>query len=180
MPQRPAPPALAGPGGECGDVVDGDLFRAVMSSACMPVVVVTAVVDERPHGTTVSSFASLSLAPPMVLVALDRTSDLLAVLRGSGRFGVNLLSVPQDRIAVAFARKGGDKFAGVAWRLDDGLPRIDDGAGWLSCRMTKLVQGGDHYIAMGTVSSAAHSPLAPLTYHRRRFGTAVALDLVSE
>ncbi len=47
-------------------------FRDVMAGVCTPVTVVTALDGDRPHGTTVSAFASLSMAPPMVLVALDR------------------------------------------------------------------------------------------------------------
>ena len=47
-------------------------FREVMAGVATPVSVVTAISDGRPHGTTVSAFASLSMDPPMVLVALDR------------------------------------------------------------------------------------------------------------
>jgi len=42
-----------------------------MGSVCTPVSVVTSYDSTRPHGTTVSAFCSLSLTPPMVLVALD-------------------------------------------------------------------------------------------------------------
>ena len=50
-----------------------------------------------------SAFASLSLTPPMVLVALDRGSDLLALVRTSGRFGVNVLGSTQSALALTFA-----------------------------------------------------------------------------
>ncbi|UUU37330.1 flavin reductase family protein [Streptomyces sp. CA-210063] len=39
---------------------------------------VTALDVRRPHGTTVSAFASPSLTPPRVLVSLDNRSPLLA------------------------------------------------------------------------------------------------------
>src|SRR5438105_11403406 len=84
-----------------------DAFREVMASVCTPVSVVTAMADHLPHGTTVSAFASLSLDPPMVLVALDRGSDLLALVRRTGRFGLNVLSGAQSHLALRFARKGG-------------------------------------------------------------------------
>lgn len=45
----------------------------------------------RPHGTTVSAVASHSLTSPMVLVSLDNGSELLALVRGTGRFGLNIL-----------------------------------------------------------------------------------------
>ncbi len=56
-------------------------FRDAMATVCTPVAVVTAMDGERPHGTTVSAFASLSVDPPMVLVALDARSDLLTLVR---------------------------------------------------------------------------------------------------
>jgi flavin reductase (DIM6/NTAB) family NADH-FMN oxidoreductase RutF len=48
-----------------------------MADVCTPVAVVTTLRGDRPHGTTVSAFASLSMSPPMVLVSLDLRSDLL-------------------------------------------------------------------------------------------------------
>jgi flavin reductase (DIM6/NTAB) family NADH-FMN oxidoreductase RutF len=73
----------------------------------------------------VSAFASLSMKPPMVLVALDRASNLLALVRESRRFGVNVLGSAQSALALTFAKKGGvGKFQGVHWELDHGLPRL--------------------------------------------------------
>ncbi len=146
-------------------------FREVMAGVCTPVAVVTGLDGTRPHGTTVSAFASLSLEPPMVLVSLAHSSDLLAVVRDSGRFGVNVLGSAQADLAARFARKGDDKFSDVGWRLDGGLPRLDGAPGWLACDVTELVVGGDHYVALGTVLAAATEEAAPLVYHRRVFGT---------
>ncbi|EME66775.1 MULTISPECIES: flavin reductase family protein [Rhodococcus] len=146
-------------------------FRDVMASVCTPVTVVTALDGARPHGTTVSAFASLSLDPPMVLVALDRGSDLLTVVRSGGRFGVNVLGHGQDALALTFARKGTDKFDGVDWSLSAGVPRVDAAPGWLACRVADLVDGGDHVVVLGHVEAAARVDHPPLTYHQRTFGT---------
>lgn len=151
-------------------------FREVMAGVCTPVCVVTALSDGRPHGTTVSAFASLSLRPPMVLVALDRESDLLALIRASHRFGVNVLGSSQAPLASVFARKGRDKFAGVAWRPDHGLPRLEGAIGWLACDVGSVVPGGDHIVALGYVRVAERSAGAPLTYHQRRYGTHAVLN----
>src|SRR5437870_5774242 len=104
-----------------------------MASVPAPVTIVTTVVDGRPHGSTVSSFASLSLDPPMVLVALDLGSGLLRLLRRTRRFAVNVLSSEQRELALAFARKGGDRFGEVAWSMSGGLPRLAGVAAWLAC-----------------------------------------------
>ena len=152
-------------------------FREVMAGVATPVSVVTAVsADGVPHGTTVSAFASLSMDPPMVLVSLDRGSDLLALVRDTGRFGVNVLGSTQSALALSFARKGADKFASVDWVPDQGLPRLPGAPGWLACEVASLVEGGDHVVALGTVLAADTADGAPLTYHSRVFGTHAALE----
>jgi flavin reductase (DIM6/NTAB) family NADH-FMN oxidoreductase RutF len=150
-------------------------FRDVMASVCTPVAVVTAMDGRRPHGTTVSAFASLSLYPPMVLVALDTTSNLLAHIRAAGRFGVNILASNQAVLARIFARKGEAKFAGVPWTVSHDIPRLTGALGWLACEVSHLVPGGDHEIVLGSVLDAQGGPGAPLTYYDRGFGTHATL-----
>jgi flavin reductase (DIM6/NTAB) family NADH-FMN oxidoreductase RutF len=152
-------------------------FRDVMASVCTPVSVVTAMAADLPHGTTVSAFTSLSLDPPMVLVALDRGSDLLALVRRTGRFGLNVLSGAQSGLALTFARKGGPaKFTDVEWEAEAGVPRIPGAGGFLACTIDKLVDGGDHVVVMGTVLVAESVTGPPLTYHGRLFGTHAAFE----
>jgi flavin reductase (DIM6/NTAB) family NADH-FMN oxidoreductase RutF len=149
--------------------VDPQVFRAVMGAVAAPVTIVTTA---GPYGATVSSFTSLSLRPPMVLLALDLTSHLLAAAKRSRRFGVNILASGQGDLALRFARKGDDKFAGTHWFADDGLPRFPATAGWLACDLVSVLPGGDHEVLFGTVVGAAEEPSRPpLTYHRRTFGT---------
>jgi flavin reductase (DIM6/NTAB) family NADH-FMN oxidoreductase RutF len=152
-----------------------ELFKAAMGSVCTPVSVVTAFDDARPHGTTVSAFCSLSLTPPMVLVALDEGSALLQVLRRTSRVGLNVLSHSQDAIAGRFATKGDDKFDGVAWESRSGVPHITGSACWFACEVEQFVTGGDHTVVLGRVVETDHADLPPLTYHRRAFGTHAAL-----
>lgn len=157
-----------------------DEFREVMAGVCTPVSVVTALTSEgRPHGTTVSAFASLSMTPPMVMVSLDRGSDLLAHVRETGRFGLNVLDSRQSAVALRFASKGADKFAGVEWETHTGVPRVLGSGGFLGCTVADLVGGGDHIIVLGTVVAAELVPGRPLTYHDRVFGTHAALEEAS-
>ncbi|MEU9734777.1 flavin reductase family protein [Streptomyces sp. NPDC048002] len=151
-------------------------FRDVMASVCTPVAVVTSTVDGNPYGTTVSSFTSLSMSPPMVLVALDRASTLLAAVQEIGSFGVNILHSSQSELALNFARKGGSaKFDGVSWSLEGGAPRLSDSGSFLACAVDALVEGGDHIVVLGTVLLADDVVTPPLTYHGRAFGTHAAI-----
>jgi flavin reductase (DIM6/NTAB) family NADH-FMN oxidoreductase RutF len=150
-------------------------FRSVMAAVCTPVAVVTGIESGVPHGTTVSAFASLSMDPPMVLVALDNGSELLRLVRSTRRFGLNVLATGQSELALTFARKGPGKFAGVPWDVEGDVPRLPDGSGFLACEVTDLVAGGDHMIVLGTVRVADTIGGAPLTYHGRTFGTHTTL-----
>ncbi|MFI5887110.1 flavin reductase family protein [Streptomyces sp. NPDC051554] len=145
-----------------------------MARVAASVAVVTAIDGDGPHGTTVSAFMSLSMSPPMVLVSLDRNSQLLEIVRNTGRFGVNVLSSDQGEFGNVFARKGRDKFAGIGWSADHGVPRLPCTAGWVACATTSLLPAGDHELALGLVLDAESDPtLRPLTYHLRTFGTHV-------
>ncbi len=72
-----------GPDASSAGVV-GDDFRDTLAGVPAPVTIVTTSSPEGPHGTTVSAFSSLSADPPLVLVALDRKSDLLNLLPQTG------------------------------------------------------------------------------------------------
>jgi flavin reductase (DIM6/NTAB) family NADH-FMN oxidoreductase RutF len=152
-------------------MVTEQAFRDVMAGVCAAVTVVTTAGD-GPYGTTVSAFAALSLRPPMVTVALDRGSALLARVLRARRFGVNVLGHRQDSVAIGFAAPAADRFAAVRWRYDHGLPRIDQAPGWLVCELARAVDGGDHLLLLGDVVEASTcSEIAPLIYGHRVFGT---------
>lgn len=152
-------------------MIDETQFRDLMASVPAPVTVLTTTGLEGPSGATVSAFMSLSLEPPMVLAALDNRSSLLANIRRSGFFGVNILSHGQKDTALSFARKSEDRFAGIPWSFDQGLPRLEGTAGWIVCKLAEAVPGGDHSILLGHVRQANSTDIAPMVYSHRQFGT---------
>ena len=151
--------------------VSPEQYRDALAAVCTPVCVVTTEADGTPHGTTVSAFTALSLDPPMVLVSLDRGSDLLALIRQTGHFGLNVLSSKQSAVALNFARKGVAKFDGVEWHSEQGVPRLPESSAFLACEVGEMADGGDHVVVFGVVHKADGSGDPPLTYHQRSFGT---------
>jgi len=153
------------------------VFRNTMAGVCTPVSVVTTICRNFPFGTTVNAFASLSMEPPMVLISMDRRSELLAQIQESGLFGLNILASHQSDLASNFAKKGGTgKFTEVEWRLDTGVPRIPGSNGFLGCEVAELVEAGDHFVVLGFVRRADASARPPLTYYSRAFGTHIGLS----
>lgn len=146
-------------------------FRDLMAGVCAPVTVVTTASSGTPYGATVSAFASLSLRPAMVTVALDRGSRVLAEILAAGRFAVNVLAAEQADLALGFARRDTDRFAAVAWEWDAGLPRLAGTPNWLACTVEQAVEGGDHLLVLGAVDAVRTRDAAPLVYGYRTFGT---------
>ncbi|MFD0635863.1 flavin reductase family protein [Catenulispora yoronensis] len=159
-----------------GTGVPPQVFRDLLAGVCAPVTVITTVDGGRPFGATVSSFASLSLEPPLITIALDERSSLLPRLVGAGRFGVNLLGHGQQDLAMLFARPGVDRFAAADWHLDHGLPRLAGAAGWAVCTLRDAVPGGDHRLLIGLVTAGGRAELPPLVYAHRTFGTHSRFD----
>jgi flavin reductase (DIM6/NTAB) family NADH-FMN oxidoreductase RutF len=151
--------------------IDEATFRIAMAAVCAPVTVVTTTSGGKHFGSTVSAFCSLSLKPPMISIALDRSSEVLHAIRDERRVAINLLAHEQHELALHFAKKG-DKFAGASFRIEHELPRLDGVMGYLACSVSAIVDAGDHELVLATVRAATiDEAAAPLVYQRRLFGT---------
>jgi flavin reductase (DIM6/NTAB) family NADH-FMN oxidoreductase RutF len=148
-----------------------DEFREVIGHFASGVTVVTAFADGQPYGTTASAVTSLSLEPPMVLVCMNRESETGRAMAKAGHFAINILSEDQADLAVRFARKGGDKFQGVAVEHGNwGEPLLSEALATVECRVTDETVGGTHLVFMAEVDRASARTGAPLAYFRGRFG----------
>src|SRR5947208_1563626 len=67
------------------------------------VTVVTASHEQRDHGMTANAFTSVSLDPPLVLVAVRNEGRIKPLLEGSGRFAVSVLAEDQEALALHFS-----------------------------------------------------------------------------
>ena len=81
-------------------------FRDALGLFATGVVVVTAEVDGVLLGSTVSSFNSVSLAPPLVLFSLARSARTLDLWLRAAHFGVTVLADDQVELSNRFARGG--------------------------------------------------------------------------
>ncbi|MEU4311127.1 flavin reductase family protein [Nocardia sp. NPDC024068] len=144
-----------------------------MASITQPVAVVTAAEQTHPLGMTVGSFVSVSLDPQLVSVSLHNGSRTLAAALATGRLGISVLGADAAPIGAQFAARGRDRFAGIAWTMQAGLPRLTAAPTWISCRVAQAIPAGDHRIVLAAVQAVEHRPGATLTYRDRTFGTHV-------
>ena len=156
--------------------VDSDVFRQVMGHFVTGVTVVSAFDGEQPLGITVNALSSVSLDPPLVMVALDRRRFLTPIVRVAGRYAVNILSEDQQALSDCFAGApvlpGRDAFCGAAWHMGaSGLPLVDGAIATLECTVVETFSAGDHDLFIGRVDTLANEldhPM-PLLYYRRRY-----------
>ncbi len=137
------------------------------------VAVVTVARDGERVGLTVTSLVSLSLAPPLVGVAVSRHAALHEILREAGSFAVSLLAAGQEALAQHFAR-GVPPIAmwhGIAWRPGTtGAPLLEGAAGWIEGEVANEHATGDHTLFVGAVVAAERRPAtAPLVYLGQRY-----------
>jgi flavin reductase (DIM6/NTAB) family NADH-FMN oxidoreductase RutF len=162
-----------GDGSEGDGHIDPASFRRVLGSYPTGVTVVTAVgEDGNPAGMAVGSFTSVSLDPPLVAFLPDRSSTSFPKIRTAASFCVNVLAADQEDVCRAFATRGGDKFAGVAWSpAKSGAPRLDGVAAWIDCDFESVTDAGDHYLVLGRVRELdAHSERLPLVFFQGGYG----------
>ncbi len=153
------------------EAFDAKAFRSALSSFPSGVTIVTTRSAEGTlYGFTASSFTSLSLDPPLVLVCLDRRADCFPVFTAAERFIVNIATPAHAELAVRFATKGEDKFAAGGFRFDeDDHPVLSDAAAVIRCALDEVVPGGDHVILIGRVHDAQIGGGKPVTWYRGGF-----------
>ena len=160
--------------------IDPDTYRAVLGSFVTGVTVVTTMDDRdgpaRPFGTTVNSFTSVSLEPPLILITVGRDRSILPVLERSERWAVNILAEDGQALSDCFAGAPsavprGD-FCGATWEPSPaGQPYLADALAHLECRTERMIEAGDHSIIVGRVTDLRTSERLgwPLLYFRRRY-----------
>jgi flavin reductase (DIM6/NTAB) family NADH-FMN oxidoreductase RutF len=148
-------------------------LREAMAAVPAGVVVVSARDEEGLRGLTASSFTSVSLEPPLVLVCLDGFARTRNAVVLSARFAVSVLERSQEFVAERFA--GRAPLVGPAWGDvphdlgPRGLPIVRGCVAWFECTVRDVYPGGDHDIVVGEVTAAGRRPGEPLVLWDRAF-----------
>lgn len=138
---------------------EGEFTEAVAGFATG--VVVLTVRDGRDDlGTTVTSFMSVSMEPPMVLAGVASTSYLSEVLGRRDRWAATVLSSGQRALAGRFAAEGRPSARLLLASephhrgpLSDALI-LDDGLAALECETRERIVAGDHHLFVAEVLAA--------------------------
>jgi flavin reductase (DIM6/NTAB) family NADH-FMN oxidoreductase RutF len=149
--------------------VNADEFRNGLKLWASGVTVVTANSESQGlKGMTATSFSSVSLDPPQILVCLNQNTDTSAAVLEQKRFAVNILNSEQQNVSNQFA--GGssqqERFANAAWEAgDNGVPLLTEALASLECSVVEQVLAGTHWVIIGEVQKVVCRSGDPLLYY---------------
>lgn len=160
----------AAPGTDTTDRLAAGLREAFAHYPTGIAVTTTNHPDGTPHGLTVSSLVSHSIAPPTVSFNVAIGSRSHRLLRANDHLAVNLLAAGQEALARRFASNVDDRFADVPWhRGPHQVPVLHGALAVLTCRRAATFNHGDHTIILGELVDASVHDRRPLVYHRRDY-----------
>jgi flavin reductase (DIM6/NTAB) family NADH-FMN oxidoreductase RutF len=149
---------------------DSTKQRKIMGRFATGVTVVTTGGKAGTHGLTANAVASLSLDPPLVLVAVEKKAHSLDYLKVNRCFAVNILRLDQEDISRRFATPGPKDFTGLAiLSAVTESPILADCLAYVDCRVIEILPGGDHHIFVGEIVAGEVHEGEPLLYYSGKY-----------
>jgi flavin reductase (DIM6/NTAB) family NADH-FMN oxidoreductase RutF len=153
--------------------VDEQEFKNALKLWASGVTVVTSKTQKHGvKGMTATSFSSVSLDPPQVLVCINKSADTGDAVLESKTFAINILKENQSEISNQFAGSVSqeERFGNVNWHEGEtGAPVIDDALASIECIVVQQVQAGTHWVIIGEVQSVACRSGKPLMYYNSAY-----------
>ncbi len=124
--------------------------------------------DDGLHAFTGNWVTQASFAPPLVAIGVKKDSGSWAGIQQSRVFSVNVLETGSKDLAFAFFKPvsvEGNKIAGYEYETKTtGSPILKDALSWFECKVTDIVDRGDHALVVGEVIDAGvHREGDPMT-----------------
>jgi len=107
---------------------------------------------------TVNWVTQTAFAPPLVAVAVKTDAHGYGIIKSSGHFALNMLGKDHKGLAFTFFKptevKDGKLSGSPYHKGTTGAPLLDDAPAAVECRVTKIVEEGDHHVIVGEVVEA--------------------------
>ena len=104
---------------------------------------------------TVNWVTQSAFAPPLVVVGVKADSGTYQVVKSTRMFALNMLGKDQKALAFTFFRPADlsdGKISGQPFHKGStGAPILSEAPGAVECRITSIVEQGDHHIVIGEV-----------------------------
>ena len=152
--------------------IDPKEQRRIFGRFATGVTVLSTLADKETWGMTANAVTSLSLEPPLVLVAVVRNSATDSYLKTSRCFALNILSADQKDLSTRFSGPGPRDFSDLETKTAvTGCPILIDAIAWVDCRVADIFSGGDHEIFVGEIvaGDAHHGATKPLLFYSGQY-----------
>lgn len=131
-----------------------EAFRCAMRILPGRAAVISTEAGGVARGCSVSSFLTLSLDPPSVLVSLSEHSQTLAQIEFAKKYALNILDSAETRILENFSKQPSEeRFNNVDYHWLDGVPVLADSRVALSCELSATTHIYDHVLVVGEIVS---------------------------
>jgi flavin reductase len=161
--------------------ISGEDFRLAMRRLAGGVSIISGAGPDGPLGVTATAVTSLTAEPPSVVCCLNRSLQLEAAVKETGRFGVNMLRADHHDLAKRFAGmhgvRGSAKFEQGNWTiLPSDVPALSDSLVTFDCRVDDILEVGTHSIFVGLITQAHFGESGnPLVYCNGAFASLLPL-----
>ncbi len=150
--------------------VDPRELRNALGHFATGITVVTTVHEGVTYGMTANAFVSVSLDPPLVLIAADNRTRFHEKVSRSGRYGVSVLSEEQGKFSDHFAGRERQEDAKIPFVRQDGMPLIEGAVAHFVCRVIDPHPAGDHTLHIARVEYLNYQGGAPLLFYTGAYG----------
>jgi len=161
--------------------INGPTLKDAMRQVAGGVFVITTGIGEERTGLTATSAVSLSIAPPTMIVCINREASALPIIRSRGHFCVNVLGARHREVADRFAGRGGTKgvarYAEASWSpLVTGALALDDALASIDCEAEEFIERHSHVIVIGAVRALQVREGRPLIYSQGEYAALAPMN----
>ena len=147
----------------------GAVYRQALGRFGSGVTVISVAHAGGYHAMTANAFMSISLDPPLVAVSIGRKARMNEHLAERCRFGISVLSEPQQALAFHFGGRP-DPAVQPAVEWEQGVPLMAGSAATLVVDVDRIHEAGDHRIFVAQLCQLRWSEAPPLIFWAGRFG----------
>lgn len=138
--------------------------------------------SDLPAGLAASAVIPVSMEPPSMLVAINRSASAHSAIERAGKYCVNLLGTTQTALVGLFSNSAmrDQRFLSDEWAYQDGIPYLSTACSSIFCDVRNTVVHGTHELFIGDVydvRSDGGEPMNPLGWLEGSFAQLGRLSL---
>ncbi len=129
--------------------------RKAMQKLSYGVYIITTANGEKNYGCVANSAMQITSDPARIAVSINHDNATHGEIVNSGKFAISVLATDTDPALIGGfgyrSCRDADKFADVAFSMQDGMPVPKAAMAWMTCKVVQTMDAGTHTIFLGEV-----------------------------